>query len=193
MNINIPGIDIEKAIKNSGSEKLFIELLGDIYKLMDEKIERVESYLAQKNIQNFTVEVHSLKTTCRTIGAMDLGEDFYTLEKLGKENNLEQIEALTPGVLNSFKALKPYLEPFAKKDESNKSSYDKEAFSAILNELITAIDDFNLGAAEAAVKQLFSYDCDSELLEKLNSLDKLITNLDYDEAKELSNHLLSSL
>ena len=31
MEINIPGIDIEKAIKNSGSQELFIELLGDVY------------------------------------------------------------------------------------------------------------------------------------------------------------------
>lgn len=48
MNINIPGIDTEKAIKNAGSETLFTELLGDVYKLMDTKIEKVESYLSQK-------------------------------------------------------------------------------------------------------------------------------------------------
>ena len=41
MNINIPGIDVEIAIKNSGTESLFIELLGDVYTLMDDKIQRV--------------------------------------------------------------------------------------------------------------------------------------------------------
>ena len=48
MNINIPGIDVEKAIKNAGSEELFIELLGDVYKLMDDKVASVESNLASE-------------------------------------------------------------------------------------------------------------------------------------------------
>lgn len=193
MNVNIPGVDIEKAIKNAGSEALFTELLGDVYKLMDEKCNLVESYLTQKNIQNFTIEVHSLKTTCRMIGAMDLGENLFTLEKLGKENNLEQIKKLTPEVLNSFKSLKPYLEPFASKKVESKANFGKEAILAILNKLIAAIDDFDLGSAEEATKQLFSFDCDEIITTKLVALDKLVSNLDYDEAKALAKQLLAEL
>lgn len=193
MNINIPGIDVEKAIKNSGTESLFIELLGDVYTLMDDKIQRVESCLAQQDIQNYTIEVHSLKTTCRMIGAADLGEDFFTLEKLGKENNLEQIEKDTPKVLNSFKALKPYLEPFASNNAGTTIDYNKTDFSSTLKKLISAVDDFDLGAAEDSVKQLLSYNCNEALSRKLNSLDKLVTNLDYEDAKELATQILDSL
>ena len=142
MNINIPGIDVEKAIKNAGSEELFIELLGDVYKLIDDKVASVESNLASDNIANYTVEVHSLKTTCRMIGAMELGEDFFTLEKLGKDNNVEQIKMLTPGVLDTFKGLKPYLEPFALNSLVPQKSFDKEALSNILNMLILKAKKF---------------------------------------------------
>ena len=194
MNINIPGIEVDMAIKNTGSEALFTELLGDVYKLMDEKINLVESYLANKDIQNYTVQVHSLKTTCRMIGAMNLGEEFFNLEKLGKENDLAQIEALTPGVLDSLRAFKPYLEPFASRDNTGeKIDFDSTAFSAILNKLIAAIDDFDLGAAEEATKQLFSYECDETLSGKLEALDKLVSNIDYDEAKALAKQMLDSL
>ncbi len=193
MNINIPGIDIDKAIKNSGSMELFTELLGDVYKLMDEKINLVETYLKDKDIQNFTIQVHSLKTTCRMIGAIDLGEDFFTLEKLGKENNLEQIEKFTPDVLNTFRSLKPYLEPFASNKAGAKKEFDKDAVSNILNKLVSAIDDFDLGSAEEAIKTLSSYGCNEELTNKFQDLDKLVSNLDYDEAKELSKQILSKL
>ncbi|SFC07894.1 Hpt domain-containing protein [Butyrivibrio sp. YAB3001] len=195
MNYNIPGIDIEKAIKNSGSEELFKELLSDVYKLMDEKSNLTETYLKEKDLKNFTIQVHSLKTTCRMIGAIDLGEEFFTLEKLGKESNLEQLEKLTPGVLSSFIVLKPYLEPFFSdsKNSGAKNSFDKDAISAILNKLIAAIDDFDLGAAEESAKQLFSYECNEELSGKLQALDKLISNLDYDEAKELTREILDNL
>lgn len=193
MNINIPGIDVEKAIKNAGSEELFIELLGDVYKLMDDKVASVESNLASGNIANYTVEVHSLKTTCRMIGAMKLGEDFFTLEKLGKDNDVEQIKALTPGVLDAFKGLKPYLEPFALNSLMPQKNFDKEALSNILNMLITAVNDFDLGSAEDAAKQLLSYKCDEALSTQIKDLDKLVSNLDYDEAKELALQILSSL
>ncbi len=193
MNINIPGIDIEKAIKNSGSKELFIELLGDVYKLMDDKINLVETYLSQENIQNYTIEVHSLKTTCRMIGAISLGEEFFNLEKLGRDNNIEQIKALTPGVLNAFKALKPYLEPFASKGTNVNNSFDRTAMTAILNKLIKAVDDFDLGTAEDAAKQLLSYNCTEELSAQITALDKLVSNLDYDEAKELALEIQKQL
>ena len=193
MDINIPGIDLEKAIKNSGSEELFIELLCDVYKLMDEKSNLVETYMQDKDLQNDTILIHSLKTTCRMIGAMDLGEDLFTLEKLGKENNLDQIEKLTPGILSSFRSLKPYLEPYASNGEGPQNHFDKGAVTAILNKLIEAIDDFDLGAAEDATKQLFSYKLDKELTAKVDDLDKLIANLDYNEAKELAGQILNSL
>ncbi|WP_026517966.1 Hpt domain-containing protein [Butyrivibrio sp. MC2021] len=190
MDINIPGIDIEKAIVNSGSEELFIELLGDVYKLMDEKSDLVETYLREKDLQRYTVQVHALKTTCRMIGAMDLGEEFFTLEKLGKENNLEQAVKLTPDVLDAFRSLKPFLEPYASTGKGPQKEFDKEAFSALLNKLLEAIDDFNLGAAEDITKQLLSYSCDEDLADKLSTLDKYVSNLDYDQAKELIRQLI---
>ena len=193
MNINIPGIDVEKAIKNAGSEELFIELLGDVYKLMDDKIASVKSNLASNNISNYTVEVHSLKTTCRMIGAMELGEDFFMLEKLGKDNDVAQIEKLTPSVLDEFKGLKPYLEPFALNSLVPQKSFDKEALSNNLNMLNTAVNDFDLGRAEDAAKQLLSYKCDEALSTQIKDLDKLVSNLDYDEAKALAIEIKSTL
>jgi HPt (histidine-containing phosphotransfer) domain-containing protein len=193
MNINIPGIDVEKAIKNAGSEELFLELLGDVYKLMDDKVASVESNLASGNISNYTVEVHSLKTTCRMIGAMELGEDFFTLEKLGNDNDVEQIKMLTPGVLDKLKGLKPYLEPFALNNGEPHKSFDKETLSSVLNKLITAVSDFDLGSAEDATKQLLSYKCDDALSTQIKDLDKLVSNLDYDEAKELALKIINSL
>ncbi len=193
MNINIPGIDIDKAIRNSGSEELFIELLGDVYKITDEKSELVETYLKEKDLQNYTTQVHALKTTCRMIGAMDLGEDFFTLEKLGKDNELEQIEKLTPDVLSSFRSLKPHLEPYAPKNDGPRNEFDKDTISAVLNKLVEAIDDFDLGAAEEATKKLGSYSYNEDLTIKMETLDKLVSNLDYDEAKNLVNQILENL
>ena len=193
MNTNIPGIDMEKAIQNSGSKELACELLGDVYKLMDDKIAQVETCLRDQDLQNYTILVHALKSTCRMIGAMDLGEEFFTLEKLGKENNLNQIQALTPGTLQAFRDLKPYLAPFAASNNVTQVAFDKGAISRLLTTLADAIDDFDLGTAEDAIKQLHSYNFSDDLAAKIDTLGKFVANLDYDEAKSLALEIQQNL
>ena len=193
MNINIPGIDTGKGIINSGSLEFYKDLLNDVYKLIDEKCDLVESYLKENDIQNYTVQVHSLKSTCRMIGATDLGEEFFTLEKLGKENNTEQIRLLTPDVLNSFRSLKPYLEPYAVKSSDVKKVFDKNAVAQLLQTLILAIDDFNLDTAENTAKQLSEYNWDPGLSKEIETLSKLVSNIDYEEAKDMAGRILECL
>ena len=193
MNINIPGIDTGKGIINSGSLEFYKDLLNDVYKLIDEKCDLVESYLKENDIQNYTVQVHSLKSTCRMIGATDLGEEFFTLEKLGKENNTEQIRLLTPDVLNSFRSLKPYLEPYAVKSSDVKNVFDKDAVVQLLQTLILAIDDFNLDTAENTAKQLSEYNWDPGLSKEIETLSKLVSNIDYEEAKDMAGRILECL
>jgi HPt (histidine-containing phosphotransfer) domain-containing protein len=193
MSIHIPGIDVEIGIQNTGSEELLEELLGDVYNLMDEKTDQVEKSLTQGNIKNFTTEVHSLKTTCRIIGAVDLGEDFYTLEKLGKAEDIAQIKLLTPMVLDAFKALKPYLKPYADGTEMPQKNFDKTEITALLNTLISALNDYLLTTVEETTKELFSYRFEDALFQRIAELNKLVSHLDYAEAKELAAQIRDSL
>lgn len=193
MNINIPGIDTQQAIKNSGSMEMFMELLTDVYKLIDDKSDQVEAYLDEKDISRYTVLVHSLKTTCQMIGAMDLREQFYTLEKLGKENQLEQIEKLTPAVLKSFRDLKPYLAPYASSTNEATLAYDRIAVSEYLHKLISAMDDFALDEAEAAINALLAYNYDDSIGNQIHKLEGLVANLDYDEARDLATEILKEI
>ena len=189
MSIHIPGIDIEIGIQNTGSEELLEELLGDVYKLMDEKTAQVEKSLTQGNIKNFTTEVHSLKSTCRIIGAVDLGEDFYTLEKLGKAEDITQIKLLTPMILDAFKALKPYLKPYADGTEMPQKNFDKTEITALLNTLISALNDYHLTTVEETTKEFFSYRFEDALFQRIAELNKLVSHLDYTEAKELATQI----
>ncbi|MBE5891187.1 MAG: Hpt domain-containing protein [Lachnospiraceae bacterium] len=187
MNIYIPGVDVNQAIKNSGSTELFLDLLNDVYKLMDEKCNQVETYLRENDLENYTILVHSLKTACRMIGAMELGEDFFTLEKLGKEKQLLQLQEKTPEILDTFRALKSYLAPYVAKSDGAQTEFDPKAITTLLDQLQNAIDDFDLSLAEDITGQLLRYHCESCLYEKFETLSQLVTNLDYEEAKELAS------
>lgn len=193
MDRNIPGIDIEQAIQHTGSEEVFYELLRDLYHLMDEKIALVESSLLQGDIPNYTVYVHSLKTTCRMIGAVELGEQFYSLEMLGKANRIVQIKERTPEILDAFRSLKPYLMPFASDHRDTGKHFDRKSFSAILHNLSDAIADFDLIAAENATRELSSFSLEPSLTEKIKELQRLVSNIDYEDANALILQILQSL
>lgn len=192
-NIDIPGIIPEMGINNSGSIDVLIELFGDVYKIIDDRCKTIESCIESNDIKNYTTLVHALKTNCRMMGAMDLGEDFFTLEKLGKEENLEQIIKLTPGVLDAFKALKPYLEQYLPQKDSAGATCSNDELTSSLKQLISSIDDFDLGTSEKVIKKLSSYEFDEPLSSEMKELEKLVSGLDYDEAKELAEKILQKI
>ena len=191
--IAIPGIDPQIGITNSGSEELFTELLGDIHDIIDEKCASIEKYLEEKDIHNFTIAVHSLKTTCRMIGAMELSNNFYTLEKLGNENNQDKILEYTPSVLADLRALKPYLAPYSVQTLTPEKDFDKEKVTAILKNLSDSINGYDLTRAESCVAEIASYKFNNELTPLVKRLCDLVANLDYNDAAELSKRILGML
>ena len=190
--IDIPGINPEAGITNAGSKEVLIELFGDVYKIIDDRCNLIEKYLSEKDIKNYTTQVHALKTTCRMMGATELGENFFTLEKLGKEENLEQIEKFTPDVLNAFRSLKPYLEQYVP-EKTEVVDFSKEDAVSSLNDLISAIDDFDLSACEEITKKLSACKFEEPIASKIAQLEKLVSDLDYSEAKELIESILQEL
>ena len=191
--INIPGIDNDKGIENSGSPMLFKGLLGDVYDKIDDKCDAIRNHLKNNDIKSYTTEVHALKTTCRMMGAMELAENFYTLEKLGTDNNVSKIEEDTPGVLAAFSALKPYLEPYTKVKSEPGKEYDKAGVTDVLGRLEAAIGDFDLTAAEACTDELAEYVFDEDIAAKIKRLCKLVGDLDYDEAGEMIEGVKAAL
>ncbi len=191
--IDIPGINNDKGIENSGSPALFKVLLGDVYDKIDDKCDAIRNHLKNNDIKSYTTEVHALKTTCRMMGAMELAENFYTLEKLGTDNNVSKIEEDTPGVLAAFSALKPYLEPYAKVKSEPEKEYDKAGVMEVLGRLETAIGDFDLTAAEECADELAEYVFDESMAAKIKRLCELVGDLDYDEAGEMIEEVRGEL
>ena len=182
--INIPGIDPKAGIRNSGDEAGFREFLGDVHRIIDERCSAVEKDLEEKNIRDYTTKVHALKTTCRMMGAMELSESFFTLEKMGRENDLSGICALTPEVLSRFKALKPYLAPYSVTRSAPEKGFEKDRVVELLNSLAGAIRGFELSEAEACLEELMSIQYESSLLPLMQRLEKQVQDLDYDDALE---------
>lgn len=98
----IGGLNVSEGTKNCGSKKLFLELLGDFYKLIELKSTKLEKCLADGMIKDYTIEVHALKNTARMIGAMELSDLFYQMEQLEKRLLFAPIHYLEPKSYRKF-------------------------------------------------------------------------------------------
>ncbi len=188
-DISIPGIDTSAGIRQCGSFEMFKELLGDVYNLIDKKFDETKKYLADGDLENFTINVHSLKTTCRMIGYTELAESFFMLEQIGKAGDVAKARELAPDVLARFKALKPWIAPFAIKESAGKIPFSSDEIRALLSEVVDATTDFDIDRAEAAASKLLSFECHEALSKELQRLATLVKDLDYDGAAALATEV----
>lgn len=54
-DLRIEGLNVKEGIKNCGSEALFLNLLGDFYKLINEKCMKLEDYLIKEQLREYTM------------------------------------------------------------------------------------------------------------------------------------------
>ena len=98
-------LDTETALKNCGSEDGYRSVLKIYYDGLETKAEDIRKYYDAQDWENYTIQVHSLKSSSRVIGATQLGEMAAELEKAGNEHDLERITEKTAPMLEKFRAL----------------------------------------------------------------------------------------
>ena len=150
----LKGIDSEEGMKNTGSLGFYISLLGDFYKLIDVKTKEIEQYVKEKRIREYTIEVHALKSTSRMIGAMELGERFFDLEKLGNAGDMEAIRIETPKVLEQYQMYKDILKPYAVITAQEKNKVSEEDMIEYLNAMIEAAEECDIDTVDEIMKKL---------------------------------------
>ena len=86
-------LDTETGIYYSGSSENYMKILKKFYDLLDEKLDELDGLRKAGNTDDYTIKVHALKSSLKTIGATVLGEEAQKLENAGKQGDLEYINS----------------------------------------------------------------------------------------------------
>ncbi len=97
-------INLEDGFKYTGSSKAYIKFLKTFTKSADQKSQEIRGFLEEKDIENYTIKVHALKSTSRMIGARELSSMAEQLEMAGKEQDITFIEEHTEAMLEKLAA-----------------------------------------------------------------------------------------
>lgn len=94
------GVDTEAGINNTMDFETYNEILLDFLNSFPAELNKVNTYRMNGDINNYVISVHALKSNCRTLGFMNMGEIFYQHEIAGKQKNIEFINSNFNNLIN---------------------------------------------------------------------------------------------
>ena len=100
------GLNTDAGVEYScGEEDLYLDLLSDYAKDCEEKCKELDSYLDKEDMKNYSILIHSLKSSSRIIGADVVSALAKDLEDASKKNDMDFVQINHDNFLESYKAL----------------------------------------------------------------------------------------
>lgn len=90
---NLPGLDYGAGLNVcAGDRDFYLEILKDFTELPIRK--ELDKFLKEKNTKNYCVSVHGFKNNAYSVGAKEIGDLAYELEKAAKEEKADAVPAM---------------------------------------------------------------------------------------------------
>lgn len=88
-----------------GDEAFYLELLNDYSSSAEDKISKLEDFLAEGDLKAYKILIHSIKSTSKTIGSMEMYESALSLENAAAEGRLDYIESNHSKTIDELRSL----------------------------------------------------------------------------------------
>ena len=106
------GVDMDKALELLGDMEMYNMTMEDFSKELENKWSKLEQEKLQNDMENYAIDVHSLKSDCKYLGFYDLADVAYEHELKSKENDSnfvnENFERLANEYLKVLNIVKEY-------------------------------------------------------------------------------------
>ena len=197
------GLNTDKGLLNIGfNQDAYAAILNTYYAEGVKYLELLPNLLEVGDIQLFTTDVHGIKSSSASIGAMEVSALFKELEFDGKAGDVGAINGKFGGYLDKFKEIleevKGYLISIGKFSESGseESVDDKvaETMTAdILQNLKTELDKMNLKVTDTLVPELASKNFGAQINGQIKKLKKAYDMFDFHQVKSILNEMIKSM
>ena len=178
--LKISGVDINAAIEGCGSAIVAKDVMKDFYLSIDERAGLIEKYEQQKDIKNYTIYVHGLKSSAKAIGALDLSEKAEYLENCGNGGDIEEIEMLTPDLLGLYRSYLTRFETLFAEDESQKDPISAEELEGAFASIKEFVSASYFDSADDIMTMLDNYAIPDGYKNKYHEVKKLLAAVDRD-------------
>ncbi len=190
----IHGVDMHRSLETyGGAVEIYHNILKTYYSDICEKEESLAGLFEKRDIENFTIQVHALKSASRSVGAYDLGEDAYTLEMAGKAGDWKTIEERFPALQTALHRMVEdvgrYVKKYLTQESDNSGEFCESLDASLTAELKTACEQMDYLHAEEILNTLREKQYPDELDKRLDEMCSCCGNFDYTRLETLVNAL----
>lgn len=152
------GIDIEKSLELFGDIKTYNDTVGEFLVSAREKLAKLEEYKNNKDMANYSIYAHSLKSDAKYFGLTELEKLALDQEEKSKTGDIFYIydhhHELVAETEKMLKVITAYLHP---EEQLEKVSNTSQTFGEVYEEkTILVVDDSNI--IRNFVKRIFNED-----------------------------------
>lgn len=196
------GFNVRNGLKYMGNDlALYGKVLQDFHLILKEKEDALRDFLKKRDMPGYAIIVHSLKGNARNVGADDLADEAFELEKMSKAGQLEDVEVRSPILFNLMKNIRKDLKVYldsenksgkesAESKEETKLKISEDEWKQALRELAGRLDDFDGESVNEKLKELKRYDRPESDKKMLRLCEKAVKDYAYDIALEVVNAVL---
>ena len=204
----VDGADWEYALRHLGDVSLLLSVIEDFLRAPEAESKKLCGYYdglgieaggfdpsdvnIAETLRQYRVLVHSMKNSAAMVGAMMVSSLAKLLEFSARDEKLDVIERVHPVFIAEWDALCERLYsafPEYKKaevDTSDLPEADPTEVRSLLGDLIYAVEDVDIDAADEQVKRLLAYRYPEGCRELMDELVMAVENIDEDEVRSLS-------
>ena len=183
----IGGVNIDIALSHvSGLEDMYRETVELLVKKLPGECEKLESFLREKDLPNYAISVHAMKSSLATVGAMELSEAAAALEAASKAGEPAYCGENGPKLIERLRALHEQLRSAVQSDQDAqpRPAGDAETLRGQVQTAVQAAGDFEPDEAMAAIETLLAYDFGAETNELLQKARDELRDFNFDETLE---------
>ena len=176
-------IDVKTGIKNSEGVDAYLSLLKVFYESMNEVSEELERFYSEDDLKEYTIRIHSLKSSARIIGADDLGDEAQRLEDAGKKEDRIYIRDHHDSFMKKYRQLEEPLSFIAggieKKDVRDEA--DLSLIESTYKEIKKAAEAMDINELDEIFRRMDSYVIPKSEADKWDQIRSAYDRFDYSD------------
>ncbi|MCR5521222.1 MAG: response regulator [Lachnospiraceae bacterium] len=187
-------VDIKQGLLYSNNDYMsYLNLLRVIYNDSYTQIAKLNRFKEKIDIDDFRVTIHALKSVTASVGAEELSSICKDLEMHAKDGDAVYIRDNIDNFIDRFDAFLRKIDTLlARENEMMVRGFNKpkitrpeEEISAIVEDLIISLEEFNADDAEFALKKLSGTNLDYDKTKVVETASEMLALFKYDEVKSL--------
>lgn len=184
-------INIRHGMKYAGGdEEQFRSTVGLFVSSSDEKRQRLQKFMSESDLKNYTIQIHALKSSARYIGADSLADAAYRHECWGNEENSRNIADDWNNLLKIWDevlaAAKKYMPKVHDRTvQSEGTEINSEEIKNTITKITGCIKEFDADGAERFIDMLLKCEISGAQRDELNRTKALLNNFEYKEALDV--------